>query len=75
MLRNQTVPWSPWRKSGPGSVTFRSISLPVATLHSTASWIFLPLRMTVILLPMMVASQVCHSPPGLLANSLGAVWL
>ena len=37
MLRKDTVPWSPCRKIGPGSVTFLSISLPVALLHSTLS--------------------------------------
>ena len=37
MLRNDTVPWSPWRKIGPGSVTLLSISEPVALLHSTLS--------------------------------------
>src|SRR5687767_6385845 len=30
ILRNSTLPWSPWRKKGPGSVTLLSISEPVA---------------------------------------------
>jgi hypothetical protein len=37
------------------------------------SWIFFPLSVTLILWPMMVASTVCHSPPGFEAKTLGAV--
>src|SRR5439155_611242 len=75
MLRKLTVPWSPWRKIGPGSFTLLSISLPVGLLHSTLSWILTPFMMTVMRSPIMVASAVCHSPAGLVTNLSGALKL
>jgi hypothetical protein len=52
-----------------------SSSLPVALVHSTLSCTFTPLRVREILLPMMVASAVCHWSPGLETNLSGALKL